>query len=511
MNIIKIKYMSLNKYNITLWLLISLILVATAACSRVSIFDEEETVVEFVDMNLNMNVINNSISQETLERDEKIINVDLYVFKKNTPGDYIFDKKYSVNEADIKVTESLEGRHYSFVAQLRATTKPVVMYLVANQPGREEHTLTTVDAEVPENNSSFMVTPEDLQATLVGTGGNPIPMTGKVMLPLGISTTTAVQNMTLLRSMARVDLMKKEGMSNDLFKLTGMSVWFTPDRARLFSTNIGALSVVTAPTMPETFAIIPEDPKAQTGATASPLKWNTTEAEGVTEIKNKIFLYENSNFHATPEAKEENRNSRLVVSGYYNKREVLSYYPVDFTDETDPHKYVDMLRNHKYLITINGVGSAGYTTERDAAYGDRMDISASVITWTDKKQEIIFDGLNWFSIDKKEILLGGIYGFKGLLGAGSSIEPSSWKMQWGEGPISDENTVTGTHFSVTKPEVKEGGFLTFNLIASTTKEEVETLTIHVNNRLNIEIVVTAIPDGYSIDEWINNPPIDPGV
>jgi hypothetical protein len=513
MNTKKIIDMSINKQNIALWILIAWIGIANVACSRVSLFEEEETVVEFVDMNLNMNVASTGIAQSTLERDERILYADLYLFQANSNGIYIFNKKYSVNEADIKVTDSETGKSYQFSTQIRTTTKPVMIYLVANQPGREEHALNTVDAIVPEVDGTFMITPEDLEAKWVGTDQNPIPMSGKIILPNGINTTTSEQDISLLRAMARVDLMKKEGMSNVNFKLTGMSVWFAPDRGRLFSTNIGASSIVTAPTMPETFKIIPEDPNAQAGVITSPIRFESAEVEGVKEIKNKIFIYENKNIHAVP-AKSESRNSRIVVWGYYNEEETLSYYPIDFTTETDPNKYVDILRNHRYSITINGVNGAGYATERDAAYGDRMDISASVIYWTDNKQEIIFDGMNWFSIEKKEIQIGGEHSKSIKLSVSSSIASEEWSLVWGEtGTFPTDETVykkvdlldIAGLVRVEKPNPplisdKDIGVLTISKLGGNDAQK-RYLFIKVNNRLKIRITVNILSDEYSIDDW----------
>ena len=243
---------------------------------------------QVIDLNLNMKVPSAGSSTVTLKRDQKIDYINLYLFVKKEGNAYKFKEMHIVDKEDISVTENLGVIQYSFSAPVMATDSPVIIYLVANQPGGKVTKLNTVDGEVPESEATFLVSPEDISATLVGSVDNPIPISTKIDLPDGISYKTPDQDVSLLRSMASVDIKKDDLISDSNFKLLGISVWFSPDRGRLVHYAKSARTI-TKPTMPNYFKILPEDPKDQTNQTISPIRWGETiEIAGIKEIKNKI-------------------------------------------------------------------------------------------------------------------------------------------------------------------------------------------------------------------------------
>ena len=491
------------KVNNNIWKIAQLLmLLLSISCTREPYFEDTQESSKYVDIKLTMKMAGGVPQLTNSTRDIRVDHVNLYIYEKNSLGQYFYKEMRIVD--DIEVTA--DGK-FKFVAQLAATNQPSIIYLIANQSNKATPLPSVPPSINPDDDATLLISPSDINYSLIGTANIAIPMSAKISLPV-IDATTVGQNVNLLRTMSRVDLNMKTGISQ--FKLKGISAWFTPDRSRSISTSIIGDKVST-PTMPANYLIIPEDPKLPSTATQSPVRWDHSDANGVMSIENKIYLNENIDFTKNPSS--TNRNSRIVVCGYYNGSSSLSYYPIDFTS-ADGTGSIAILRNYKYNITINDVKSDGYTTEKEAAYSESIGISATIISWSDNNQDIIFDGANWFSIESKKVSIGGIYGTQKRLIVSSTVKSSEWKMAWGDTavfPADSEyqqvNTLTAPDFaSVTKPlpeltDTRPGVIIFNSLLKTGDKPVTKYLFIKVNNRLQLHLTVTVYPDGYSTEDW----------
>ena len=188
----------------------------------------------------------------------------------------------------------------------------------------------------------------------------------------------------------------------------------------------------------------------------------------------------------------------IVVGGFYNGVATSTYYRIDFNDNGTPRKLIDVLRNHRYGMNIVSVSGVGYPTADEAYNSVTTGMNVEVIDWTHANQDIVFDGAHWFHIERKDVVLGGIYGGSEKLSAESSVDPKDWVLTW----------KVGGHFTAIKPTTKTGGFLEISTIAGVDLETTDELTIQVTSRLKITIRVRQLPDGYTIEDWESRPEND---
>ena len=491
------------KLNNNIWKIAQLLmLLLSISCTQEQYFEDTQESSKLVDIKLTMAMVGGVPQSTNLTRDIRVEHVNLYIYEMNSLKQYFYKEMRVVDN----IEKTTDGK-FKFVAQLAATNQPSIIYLIANQSNKAIPLPSVLPSINPDKDATLLISPSDINYSLIGTADIAIPMAAKISLPV-IDATTVGPEVDLLRAMSRVDLKIKTGISQ--FKLMGISAWFTPDRNRSISTDIIEMKVQT-PTMPASYLIIPEDPKKPSTAIQSPVRWDHSDANGVTSIENKIYLNENIDFTKNPSL--TNRNSRIVVWGYYNNSSSLSYYPIDFTS-ADGTESMAILRNYKYNITINDVKNDGYTTEKEAAYSESIGISATIISWSDNNQDIIFDGANWFSIESKKVSIGGIYGTQKRLVVSSTVKSSEWKMAWGDTDVfpadteyQQVNTLTAPDFaSVAKPlpeltDTRSGVIIFNSLLKTGDKPVTKYLFIKVNNRLQLHLTVTVYPDGYSTEDW----------
>ncbi len=448
-------------------------------------------------------------SQTNLTRDERIDYINLYVYENTSglPDDYALS--YVASSAD--VTYDAAKEEFSTTIYLNRSTKPTKILIVANQQGRMSNVLTSVAGKVN------LLSPDDSDNTLIGTDNIAIPSSAEVEMPNGIDGNTDLGTIKLLRTMARVDVNKFASLSDDVFQLAGVSVWFSPNRSLMATEYLQSNDIVSRVTMPDNYSVLPLNFNNESVAT-SPIRWECnplSDNKTTPSISNKIYIYENEDFLTFPDALET-KSSRVIIWGYYNNNSYLSYYPVDFTasDNTTP---MAVLRNHNFRISIKDVLTEGHTTEREAALGGGDGIITEIIEWVKNDQEIIFDGSsNWFSLQTKEVNIGGEYGEGIALDCGSNLDPKNWLMGWSDTEDQPESYATGRNISytdedgdkvdATKPLVPEqDGEFRGQLDIKTKTDNIKTkyLFLKPHGNLMTRIKVNIFPAGYVIPDWEN--------
>ena len=186
----------------------------------------------------------------------------------------------------------------------------------------------------------------------------------------------------------------------------------------------------------------------------------------------------------------------IVVGGSYNGH-AETYYRIDFRNGT---VLVDLLRNHRYLVSIRSVQGDGEATPEEAYETRRVNIAATVLGWNDWSQDVYFDGVDHVYVKQKNILLPGNAGQAGTIGVESNVEPEEWRMSLDGMNFYTDATIANDDFEVTRPAAKTGGSL---LIRTRTalaegQEKSATLTV-VIHRLVFSIHIVQKPD--TSEEW----------
>ena len=297
----------------------------------------------------------------------------------------------------------------------------------------------------------------------------------------------------------------------EVFTLEELYIYKASNRyAAIPSFNTGGNNVLTIPTGQNELKKFKADSRAEGYLPESKVVFGIADAVG--------------------DANHQNRCA-IVVGGRYNGSATNSYYRIDFTarNAADPSAasvFMDVLRNHRFIVKITSVGSVGEPTPDEAYKSVKSSISAGVIDWVDENRDIVFDGESWVSIETKHVEFADGAGIRALVLLNSNVPPSMWKMKLEGAP--DDNPFVSTYFSVEKPddkpasEVVQGGYLVIktlkdlpeftgtkpdpdkpgvtipdpNSTRSTPRHDTLVITI---SRLEIRVKITQYP--YSPNEW----------
>lgn len=186
----------------------------------------------------------------------------------------------------------------------------------------------------------------------------------------------------------------------------------------------------------------------------------------------------------------------LVVCGSYNGH-ADSYYRIDFNDNAADRSLIDLLRNHRYYVSITSVQGDGENSPQEAYESLHINMGIELTGWTDTFQDVSFDGTDWMYAEKKNITLPGSAQQKGTIVMESSIDPAEWKMSFDGGiTYTKEHSLANTDFQVTKPATATGGKLeitTLGTMAENAPDRTSTLTIKAK-RLTFKIKITQTSD-----------------
>jgi hypothetical protein len=239
---------------------------------------------------------------------------------------------------------------------------------------------------------------------------------------------------------------------------------------------------------------LPSELGTRTGmATSSPWapaqKYDSADGLTASLLEKAIYTFEADNGSASTHS----TNPCLVVGGSYDGG-ATSYYRVDFISrddtETPPtYTYLDLLRNHRYTVTISSVSGPGYDTPKEAFDARSFNMEADVMEW--EYGDVIeagFDGQYTLAVSQNEYE----YSFEG--GSQSLTVRTDFPDGW-EATVCDAN---GTPVAVaanwiTVPATGTTGSSTVNVVApvySDTSAD-RTLYIHITaGRMILKAKVT---------------------
>ena len=129
------------------------------------------------------------------------------------------------------------------------------------------------------------------------------------------------------------------------------------------------------------------------------------------KIEHQIYLFETAQpVGGTPEEQHVKRPC-LIVKGLYDGATTPCYYRIDFFGEktagSGVKEYMEIVRNHSYKVTVQGVLAPGHDTPEEALTAQAANITATVVQWNDDDiGDIDFDGQHVLGIATMKYQLG---------------------------------------------------------------------------------------------------------
>lgn len=280
-------------------------------------------------------------------------------------GDYTF--AYLVLGSQVSQQQDLSTR---FEALLQTTDTPLRLLIVANsgalfqsyrpQVGQSEASVRDeLVAEFP---------PEGLTASL--------PMYGETSLAGIDAGQTNLIGVTMLRAVARVDVLTRLAADSPAFELRDVRIYRANDRLRLIPDDVADSDApkVTAPTVP---------------ASAEPLSQPLIKTgQEPTDSIGGLYLPESL---AVGDSQQRRTGATtVVVGGLFEGDTEVTYYRVDFNSGAAGHPFGQVLRNYLYTFTVKRVTAPGWSTPEEAANNLSSSMTVEVQPWDDFTSDMYF-------------------------------------------------------------------------------------------------------------------------
>ncbi len=324
--------------------------------------------------------------------DESMIStINVLAFVKDSHGDY----RYTYDPW--AVTRTVEDA----LVKISAT---------AYQYLREQVFVILVNGQTELNNSGIVHSDklEDALAKLTATSANEwpaknngslsfkaIPMYAKTSGEIITDSNHELDNIPLVRMLARLDVRVKGSVPVTKFKLINASI-FNYKTSGYIPYDFSGWNTAKATTAGVPAGNPTGDPILEPTVYFAADYGN--DARG--EVLRSIYTFE------SPGRTEADRlkATAIVVGGDYNNSGVTTYYRVDIKSVGNASTNIseDILRNHLYDIEIQDVTGPGAATALDAYMG-AVTLSAVITPWDLAEQQVIFDRQYWLklSIDEK--------------------------------------------------------------------------------------------------------------
>ncbi|MCD8260500.1 MAG: hypothetical protein LUD15_02575 [Bacteroides sp.] len=154
---------------------------------------------------------------------------------------------------------------------------------------------------------------------------------------------------TLLRAVAVADVyFEFDGVQN--FNSAVTYLYYGADKAFIAPSDEnlryenGVLAGVNEP-------LFPQGMKTLLKSSANPIS---------NQVVNALYMFDNPVEEGNNTGDPDNRRTRVVVRGYYQGSDKMSYYALDFFDDTLlPEQWLRATSNHRYVLKVTGVKSEG--------------------------------------------------------------------------------------------------------------------------------------------------------
>lgn len=313
------------------------------------------------------------------------------------------DQKYRYRVPGISINSNIAQT--TFTALLKSTDSPVELLILANAND-------AVVSNEPSLDDSEDVVKKKINRKFDNMVSN-FPMYGEYKLPAGLSATgkQEITGIKMLRSIARVDVIATE-VTN--FRLAEVKAYRANNSLQVIPNEIGSMK-----------ATIPSVPDGSAANVNSPV-FRVLE-EDLNEFSAQLYLPETS---SPAESDRIGSATCVIVGGYYNGSDKMSYYRMDFDPDNKENSFGQILRNHKYIFNIKKVSAPGWDSPDDAANNQSAHIVAEVQQWDDNTIDMSFDGAHHFGVSTREIILKNKAGSNGTIDIVTDLP--GYTLQWAD-------------------------------------------------------------------------------
>lgn len=335
------------------------------------------------------------------------------------------DRKYRYRVPGISINSNTEQT--TFTALLKASPLPVELLILAN-------TDEAVISNEPSSGDSKDVVKKKINRQFDNLASN-FPMYGEYEFPAGLSSTEKqeITGIKMLRSIARVDVIATEAMN---FRLAEVKAYRANSSLQVIPDEAGSVKVTT-PSVPD-----------ESTANVNSRMFSVAEEDG-NEFSAQLYLPE-----ATSPAESDRVSNAtcVVVGGYYNGSDKMSYYRMDFDPDNKENSFGQILRNHKYIFNVKKVSAPGWDNPDDAANNRSAHIMVEVQQWDDNTIDMSFDGEHHFGVSSREIVLNNKAGSNAAIDVFTDL--TDYTLQWADAnglPIGSEGqSLSDDYFTVEK-------------------------------------------------------------
>lgn len=341
-------------------------------------FPEPEIEPGFAALTVELPTISEPGTYAIGQADENTIKeIDVLVFKR-VQGDDIFSYRLKLSENDIQdASGSTYGERKTFDVELR--NDQLIFVIIANARASVDR----IADELKDN-----VRKEDILAKLVfsqsgkwpatSAGFTPFPMWGETRQPVRL-TDTSIGPVSLMRAVVRIDI------GIDVFgdPALGFGQKFKLKEIYVYNVmNKGAVTPdmgdpgITGDEPIVTYPYIPLDATPL----LDPLKYEYTQgSDAIQKFFGEIYTTES-----------DADNVCLVVGGFYDNSDTKTFYKIAFADNGS---YLQLLRNHRYLVNIKGVRRKGFATFEEAHAAEASNVISEITVGENTElTEYVFNG-----------------------------------------------------------------------------------------------------------------------
>ena len=337
--------------------------------------------------------------------DPKLLNILVFDYNDDGNGNITETFCYMAPVSESIVYDELDKNKATVTVRLTKNISPGDLYrimVIAN------HDLSGINLTTKEDITKEGVL-EQLTYTVQGKWNadsnsySPFPMWGE-NAPTAIFNDMPSPTINLYRALARIDIGLNFAIDNGKlteqahgisdFKLKEILVFRTYNKGHIASLSDNFTNTPS----------IPSD--ASRHADNSPLSYIIQDEGGASSYVREIYVPEAD----LPSSPENDNIHCIVVGGYYKNSPVMSYYRLDFAEETNlgVRTYLPILRNHRYILNIIQVCGPGFLSAQSAlsSHGTIENIDYNLIVWNESIHEMATQGKYYFGLDNRNLLVG---------------------------------------------------------------------------------------------------------
>lgn len=367
---------------------------------------------------------------------------------------------YKYRVPGISITNT--GTTTTFNAHLLSSDKRLDLYIIANATA-------SVIANEPNVNDTEDNVRMKLQMAFSAVGTLPaLPMFGHHTLPSGLNGDQVknINGIKMLRAVARVDVLVG---SVPEFELVSIQAYRANERIQV---------IPDQDTLTVTIPSVPQNSQMNVNTNAVAISGN--------QLVGGFYLPES---FSPAESARVTGATCVVIGGKYGYSQETTYYRIDFDPNNTSASFGQVLRNHRYVFTIQGVAGPGWKTPDDAANNRSAQINLEIQAWDEATTDMYFDTEHHFGVSSREMILKNRQNALDTIWINTDIP--DYTLQWSDeqghvSGIAGEN-LTDAYFKVEK--INQGsGLVVTALQHNSGTERVEYFVITAN-RWKIGITV----------------------